>query len=78
MERIERMIKDQTRYWYPYVGIYDPCPPMKVKTFIVPPNLFIRFQPPQLPQFPVREALYRGTLWPIFYSPYPPKVMNDE
>ena len=26
-ERIEQMKKDQIRFWYPYVGIYDPCPP---------------------------------------------------
>lgn len=67
------MKKDQTRVWHPYVGVYDPCPPIRVKTYVVPPNQYIRFQPSCLPQYPVREALYRGTLWPILYSSYPPK-----
>jgi spore coat protein JA len=41
-----------------------------MKTFIVPPNLFLGFQPPNLPQFPPMEALHRGTLWPMLFSPY--------
>jgi spore coat protein JA len=65
------MRKKQTRYWYPYVGIHDPCEPMRVKSYIVAPNQYIRFQPPGQPQYPVGEALYRGTLWPMFYGPYP-------
>ncbi|XID96012.1 spore coat associated protein CotJA [Paenibacillaceae bacterium WGS1546] len=44
---------------------------MKVKWYIVPPNQYIAFQPMNLPQFPLDEALYRGTLWPALYSPYP-------
>lgn len=44
---------------------------MLTKWFIVPPNQFIAFQPMNLPQFPLDEALYRGTLWPALYSPYP-------
>jgi spore coat protein JA len=32
--------------------------------------LFIPFQPPRLPQYPPFEALQRGTLWPLFFSPY--------
>lgn len=72
-ERMESMSKQQIRTWYPYIGIFDPCPPIREKSYVLPPNLFIRFQPPCLPQFPVSEALYRGTLWPIFYSTYPPR-----
>lgn len=62
--------KYQYRVWYPYVSPYDPCRPMKAKTYVVPPNQYLGFQPPQLPQFPPEAALYHGTLWPILYSPY--------
>ncbi|AFC28478.1 CotJA1 [Paenibacillus mucilaginosus 3016] len=61
---------DQVKVWYPYVGPCDPCPPIKVKTYVTPPNLYIRYQPPGLPQFSPQEALCRGTLWPALYSPY--------
>ncbi|MDA5108814.1 MULTISPECIES: spore coat associated protein CotJA [Brevibacillus] len=60
----------QTRVYYPYVSPFDPCPPMRVKTYVVPPNLFIQFQPPGLPQFSAPEALRHGVLWPALYSPY--------
>lgn len=56
--------------YYPYVSPYDPCPPIRVKTYETPPNLYIPYQPPNLPQFSPHEALYRGTLWPPLYSPY--------
>jgi spore coat protein JA len=62
---------DQVRYYYPYVSPFDPCPPMRVKSYVVPPNLFVSYQPVNLPQNTPREALKLGTLWPIFYSPYP-------
>jgi spore coat protein JA len=62
---------DQVRYYQPYISPYDPCPPMKVKSYVVPPNVLIPFQPMNLPQFPPYEALKTGTLWPILYSPYP-------
>ncbi|MBA4601372.1 spore coat associated protein CotJA [Thermoactinomyces mirandus] len=65
--------RDQVRYWYPYISPLDPCPPQRVKYYVVPPNLFLGFQPANLPQYPPRKALKRGTLWPILYSPYPPK-----
>ncbi|AJY75973.1 hypothetical protein VN24_17195 [Paenibacillus beijingensis] len=61
------------RHWYPYIGPFDPCPPMRVKTYIVPPNKFITYQPMNLPQFPLPEALKLGTLWPALYSPYESK-----
>lgn len=52
------------------VNQLDPCPPTPVKTYQTPPNLYLGFQPPGLPQFSPIEALARGTLWPIFYNPY--------
>ena len=66
------MLLNQVRVWYPYIGPCDPCPPMVVKTYVTPPNLFIPFQPPNLPQFSPQEALRLGTLWPALYSPYTP------
>lgn len=63
----------QTREWFPYVGPFDPCPPIRVKTFSTGPQLFIPFQPPNLPQFTREEALKLGTLWPALYSPYTPQ-----
>lgn len=60
----------QTRAYKPYVSPYDPCPPQMIKTYSVPPQLFLGFQPPNLPQFPPMKALKRGTLWPVLYSPY--------
>lgn len=62
----------QYRVWYPYHSPDDPCP-AQFKDYVVPPNQFLGFQPPNLPQFSMREALCRGTLWPILCSPYPPK-----
>lgn len=56
--------------YHPYVSPFDPCRPLTVKTYVTPPNLYIEFQPPNLPQFPPREALRKGTLWRIFYDPY--------
>ncbi|MDO7908476.1 spore coat associated protein CotJA [Paenibacillus sp. JX-17] len=65
------MQPSQFREYAPFVGPFDPCPPIRIKTYNVPPNLFVRFQPPGLPQFSPQEALRLGTLWPAFYSPYP-------
>jgi spore coat protein JA len=62
---------DQVRVWCPYVSPFDPCPSIRAKTYVVPPNLFLSFQPERLPQFSLTEALRRGTLWPALYSPYP-------
>lgn len=61
----------QFRTWYPFVGPHDPCPPIRVKSYNVPPQLFISFQPPNLPQFSAYDALKHGTLWPSLYAPYP-------
>lgn len=56
--------------WHPYASPFDPCPPIKVKTYSTPPNLYIGFQPQNLPQFSPHEALRAGTLWKPFYDPW--------
>ncbi|MCC3375700.1 spore coat associated protein CotJA [Cohnella sp. REN36] len=61
---------NQLREWRPYVSPWDPCPPILVKTYVVPPNQYIYFQPMNLPQFTLDEAIRRGTLWPALFSPY--------
>ncbi len=61
----------QYKFWEPYVSPFDPCPPIKVKSFSTPPELYINFQPPGLEQFEPKAALYHGTLWKVLYSPYP-------
>jgi len=63
----------QEKVWYPFIGPFDPCPPMKIKTFSTPPQLYITFQPMSLPQFSPMDALKHGTLWPMLYSPYESK-----
>ncbi|MFE5318783.1 spore coat associated protein CotJA [Paenibacillus sp. NPDC056579] len=66
------MHTSQVRVWYPYRGPCDPCPPIVAKTYSTPPQLFMCFQPMNLPQFSPQEALKLGTLWPALYSPYEP------
>lgn len=56
--------------YQPYASPFDPCKPIKVKTYSTPPNLYIGFQPPNFPQFTPMEALRAGTLWKPFYDPY--------
>ncbi|MVP00856.1 spore coat associated protein CotJA [Paenibacillus lutrae] len=63
----------EVRVYVPFRGPFDPCPPIGVKTFVTPPNLFIQFQPMGLPQFSPYEALRLGTLWPDLYSNYYPR-----
>ena len=65
------MLSNQVRYYEPFIGPFDPCPPIKVKSFVVPPELFIQMQPSNWPQYTPSEALRMGTLWPALYSPYP-------
>ncbi|RJX40919.1 spore coat associated protein CotJA [Paenibacillus pinisoli] len=62
---------DQFRTYRPFIGPFDPCPPITEKSYNVPPQLFITFQPPNLPQFSPYEALKYGTLWPALFAPYP-------
>ncbi|QUW23858.1 spore coat associated protein CotJA [Sporosarcina sp. Marseille-Q4063] len=57
-------------YYTPYVSPLDPCPPMKVKEFVLPPQIFIDYQPPGLEQNSPREALMSGSLWPILVDGY--------
>lgn len=56
--------------YFPYTSPFDPCTPIKIKTYSTPPNLYMGFQPPNLPQFTPAEALRAGTLWRAFYDPY--------
>lgn len=63
-------LNDQVRVYYPFVGPFDPCPPIREKTYQVNPQLFIPFQPINLPQYSPMDALRHGTLWPALYSPY--------
>ncbi|GLY09824.1 spore coat associated protein CotJA [Pseudobacillus badius] len=60
--------------WYktyrPYISPLDPCPPITVKRYSTPPELYVGYQPPGLAQFPAYEALKAGTLWKCFYDPY--------
>ncbi|MFB5663880.1 spore coat associated protein CotJA [Alteribacillus sp. HJP-4] len=60
----------QRKFYRPYIGPNDPCPPIKVKSYETPPNLYMGFQPPGLPQYTPQEALFSGTLWPALFSPY--------
>lgn len=52
----------------PYVSPLDPCMPMKTKMYSTPPQLYLGYQPPNLPQFTPAEALKAGTLWKAFYD----------
>lgn len=72
------MKNNQVRYYKPFVGPFDPCPPILVKSYSTPPQLFISFQPPDLPQFSPIEALKHGTLWPSLFSPYDSKNTRQE
>ncbi|OZM57244.1 spore coat protein CotJA [Lottiidibacillus patelloidae] len=58
------------KQYKPYIGKNNPCPPITVKNYVTPPNLYIGFQPYGLQQYSPKEALKKGTLWPIFYDPY--------
>ncbi|MDL4840773.1 spore coat associated protein CotJA [Aquibacillus rhizosphaerae] len=65
------MSHTNTKYYYPYISPYDPCNPIVKKSYPTPPQLYLGFQPPNLPQFETaKEALYSGTLWPILYDKY--------
>ncbi|MFY0760037.1 MULTISPECIES: spore coat associated protein CotJA [Metabacillus] len=56
--------------YIPFHSQFDPCPPIGKKYYSTPPNLYLGFQPPNLPQFSPYEALKKGTLWPVFYDYY--------
>ena len=54
----------------PYISPFDPCMPMKTKTYSTPPHLYLGYQQPNLQQFTPAEALKAGTLWEPFYDPF--------
>jgi len=63
----------QVRMYEPFIGPHDPCPPHLVKSYDTPPQLFLGYQPMNLPQFDLATALCKGTLWPCLFSPYSPR-----
>lgn len=65
------------KLYYPYVSPFDPCPPIRVKSYETPPNLYMVYQPTGLQQFSPREALYAGTLWPALFHPYQPYMKRE-
>ncbi|WP_028402836.1 spore coat associated protein CotJA [Ectobacillus panaciterrae] len=60
----------RVKSYQPYHSPYDPCPPIGQKYYFTPAHLYIGFQPLNLEQFSPKEALKKGTLWPIFYDYY--------
>ncbi|WP_019123496.1 spore coat associated protein CotJA [Brevibacillus massiliensis] len=68
----------QFKAWKTYVSPFDPCPPVFVKWYSTPPQLYLGFQPPDLPQFSPFEAFRRGVLWPVLYSPYEGRKAHNE
>lgn len=50
-------------------GKFDPCPSIE-KFYFTPPHLYIKFQKEGLKQYSPKEALKKGTLWPILYEYY--------
>ena len=63
-------MNSRTKVFHPYISPFDPCKPIKVKSFSTPPHLYLTFQPPNLEQFTPQEALRAGTLWKALYDPY--------
>ncbi|RDW17336.1 spore coat protein CotJA [Oceanobacillus arenosus] len=67
------------KYWEPYISPFDPCPPIRVKVYSTPPNLYMTFQPTGMRQYKTaKEALQHGTLWPELFSPYPDSPKRGE
>jgi spore coat protein JA len=60
----------RTKFYHPYISPFDPCKPIKTKSYSTPPHLYMGFQPPNLEQFSPQEALKAGTLWKALYDPY--------
>nr|WP_273130251.1 spore coat associated protein CotJA [Bacillus weihaiensis] len=61
---------DYMKTYQPFYSRFDPCPPIGVKYYSTPPQLYMGFQPPGLQQFSPKEALKKGTLWAALYDPY--------
>lgn len=74
----KKVDRSQERVHVPFSSPLDPCPPLPFKRYVVPPNQYITFQPPNWPQFSPQEALRVGTLWPALYSPYRPNRGGGE
>ena len=70
MAERERDFTD-VKFYRPFYSPFDPCPDKGERYYCTPPNLYMGFQPPDLPQFSPKEALMKGTLWPALYDPYP-------
>lgn len=60
----------QVKAWRPYHSPFDPCPPIDQKFYRTPINIYMNFQPPNLEQFSLEDALKYGTLWKAFYDHY--------
>lgn len=69
-ENIEKLSFTPMKAYSVYHSPKDPCPPIGTKYYSTPPHLYLGFQPENLEQFPYREALKKGTLWPVFYDFY--------
>lgn len=70
-KREEEFILPTYRKWIrPYIGRFDPCPPLTPISYETPAQLYLGFQPAGMQQFSPDEALSRGTLWPGLYTPY--------
>lgn len=55
--------------YVPFQGKFDSCPQV-IKYYSTPPHIYLGFQEAGLEQFAPKEALKKGTLWPIFYEYY--------
>ena len=77
----QRVAFTPVKTYKPFHSQFDPCPPIGVKYYSTPPQLYMGFQQPGLQQFSRHEALMRGTLWPAFYdyyaNPYEKKKGRD-
>jgi spore coat protein JA len=69
-------MENQIKAYYPYISPFDPCQPQRIKAYDTSPQLYIAFQPSGLPQYSPYEALKRGTLWPVLYSPYESQMLE--
>ena len=36
-------VNEQVRFYEPFVGPFDPCPPIRLKSYVTPPHLFMNF-----------------------------------
>lgn len=70
MTEQHRPDKSYMKSYTPFHSRFDPCRPIGKKYYSTPPNLFLGFQPQNLPQYSPKEALFKGTLWPVFYDYY--------